>query len=168
VKTMTVRRPSTNRFPFLRLQFEPPLQQEFEKLQVRSKCPAGAVLFEQGADPAGMYIILSGTVKLYVSRDRSRLLVRVAGPGEAVGVIAAVSNRPYVVTAVASQACEIAFISQEAFHGFMNAHPAARLEVLKFLTHEVSGAYQRVRALARGRAVRAAPAPKVSRPRPAL
>lgn len=154
----TATRPSRSRantrFPFLRLEFEPALQREFEKLQLRARCAAGATLFEQGSEPVGMYLVLSGTVKLSVARNDSSMLVRTAGPGEAMGVIATVSNRPYVVSAVAAQPCEIAFIAKEAFWEFMNKHPQARLEVLKFLTHEVSGAYQRVRALARGRAAR--------------
>jgi CRP/FNR family cyclic AMP-dependent transcriptional regulator len=153
-KSAAVRRTPVNRFPFLRLQFPPSLQEEFEKLQLRARCRAGAVLFEQGADPVGLYVVQKGTVKLSVTRNGSTLLVRVAGPGEAVGVIATVSNRPYVVTAVASQAGEVGFVAREAFWEFMNRHPQARLEVLKFLTHEVSGAYQHVRALAQGRVSR--------------
>lgn len=140
------------RFPELRLEFADGLQQEFERLQVRSACPAGAALFQQDAEPVGVFLVRRGLVRLAVCRDgRPDLVVRLAGKGEALGVIATMSNQPYIGTALALEPCEIAFVPRVDFLEFVNRYGEARMKVLEFLTREVSGAYQHVRALATAR-----------------
>jgi CRP-like cAMP-binding protein len=148
-RTKPVRKTSRTRFPDLRLEFAPEAQAEFESLQVRSACPEGAVLFEQGSAPMGLFVVRRGAVRLSVHRKgKADLPVRVAGKGEAVGVIGTMSNQPYIGTAVAVEPGEIAFVPRVPFLEFLERHPEARLKVLEFLTREVSGAYQHVRALA--------------------
>lgn len=143
------------RFPELRLGFEPWLQQEFEALQVRSACPTGAILFRQDSPAMGLFVVRRGLVKLSVGRPgKPDLVVRIAGEGEALGVIATMSDQPYIGTATALSPCEIAYVPRVPFVEFLNRHPEARMKVLEFLTREVSGAYQHVRALAAAKVAR--------------
>src|SRR5205823_1458616 len=63
--------------------------------------PKGALLFVEGEDARGVYILCSGRVKQTMLSAAGRtLIVNVVEPGQVLGVSAAMLGKPYEVTAV--------------------------------------------------------------------
>src|SRR5262245_36067351 len=62
--------------------------------------PKGAVLFTEGQEPRGVFVLCSGRVKLSASSAEGKTMIfRIANPGEVVGIPGSISGRPYEVTA---------------------------------------------------------------------
>ena len=65
-----------------------------------STYPGGAILFVEGQTPRGIVVLCSGRVKLSTtSRDGKVLILKMAEPGEAMGLSAVISGTPYELTA---------------------------------------------------------------------
>lgn len=74
----------------------------------------GSVLFEEGASPNGVFIIVEGRVKTSLtSSDGRTLMVGFFGPGSVLGIAANVLRRPYEATAEATTATKAIFISRQ-------------------------------------------------------
>src|ERR1700747_3367058 len=66
--------------------------EDLEKVKYASGYPQGAVLFVEGQSARGIYIVCNGRVKLSTtSRDGKTLILRIAQPGEVLGLDAPVS-----------------------------------------------------------------------------
>jgi CRP/FNR family transcriptional regulator, cyclic AMP receptor protein len=58
----------------------------------KSIVPAGAILFVEGQAPRGIFIVCSGKINLSTtSREGKILLLKTAGPGEALGISTSIS-----------------------------------------------------------------------------
>src|SRR5271165_264648 len=58
--------------------------------------PKGTILFVEGQEPRGAFILCHGRVKLTAnSADGRSLILRIADPGEVIGLPATISGRPY-------------------------------------------------------------------------
>ena len=69
---------------------------DFENLKQLNLNPKGAVLYSQGQEPRGVYLIGEGRVKLSVAgADGKILIVEVAGTGAILGLSANISGEPY-------------------------------------------------------------------------
>ena len=64
-----------------------------------STYPGGAVLFVEGQMPRGGLILCSGRVKLSTTSRGKVLILKMAVPGEALGLSAVISGTPYELTA---------------------------------------------------------------------
>jgi CRP/FNR family transcriptional regulator, cyclic AMP receptor protein len=101
----------------------------------------GAILFSQGQPASGVFIIASGRVKL-VSVTRGGLvdMLAIAKVGEAIGLSATVSSRPYLVTATTMEMTETVFVHRDSFLDFIQKHVDAAVRVAQVLAelHQVS------------------------------
>lgn len=80
--------------------FSPALQAQFDGLGHHSIFPAGALLFVEGQRPRGVYVLCSGHVKLSTTSASGRVLIlKVAGPGEVLGLSAILSGTVCELTA---------------------------------------------------------------------
>lgn len=78
--------------------------------------PTGAVLFVEGQSARGVFVICKGQAKLsVVSEDGRTLIIKIAGPGEVLGLGSAVSGRPYEATVETLGPCEVNFIKSADF-----------------------------------------------------
>jgi len=97
--------------------------------------PKGATLFVEGQSPRGVFIICAGRVKLSTSSvDGRTLILRVADPGEVLGLAAAVSGKPYHATAEVLEPSQINFIPKKELLCFLNQHGEAALRVAQQLS----------------------------------
>src|SRR6266568_5605413 len=72
----------------------------FDGIKAMTSHPRGTILFREGSMPKGMFVLCEGRVKLSVcSESGKRLTLRIAGPGEVLGLSASLSSTPYEVTA---------------------------------------------------------------------
>lgn len=122
--------------------------EELDKVKYASAYPQGAVLFVEGQAPRGVYMICSGRVKLSTtSRDGKTLILRIAEPGEVLGLHATVSGRPYELTAEALQPCQLDFIRRDDFLRLLQHHADACLNAAQHLSKNCQSAYEMIRSL---------------------
>ncbi|MEO8033015.1 MAG: cyclic nucleotide-binding domain-containing protein [Acidobacteriota bacterium] len=119
-----------------------------ERLQNRV---AGEMLFQEGEDPAGVYVVHSGSVDLLFSpRTGAAKPLRVASPGQILGLSAVVMQRPHDCSATARDTCEIGFIPREEFLRVLAERPTVWFSVLRLLSRDVNAVYDDMRTLAVG------------------
>ena len=125
-----------------------PSLEELEKVKYASAYPQGAVLFVEGQAPRGVYVICSGRVKLSTtSRDGKTLILRIAEPGEVLGLHATVSGKPYELTGETLQPCQLDFIRRDDFLRLLQHHADACLNAAQHLSQNCQSAYEMIRSL---------------------
>jgi len=121
---------------------------DLEKIKYASAYPQGAILFLEGQAARGTYIVCSGRVKLSTtSRDGKTLILRIAQPGEVLGLHATVSGKPYELTAETLQPCQLDFIKRDDFLRFLQNHADACLNAAQHLSQNCQDAYEMIRSL---------------------
>jgi CRP/FNR family transcriptional regulator, cyclic AMP receptor protein len=110
-------------------------REDFERLEFPTAYPANVILFTEKQTPPGVFIIVSGEVRLSMnSMDGKRLILRIAKAGELLGLPAAVSGGLSEITAETLHPAKIAVIERSEFLGFLRRHP----EAYQALTIELS------------------------------
>src|SRR6266568_6571657 len=110
--------------------------------------PKGAILFVEGQNPLGVFVLRSGRVKLSVNSAAGKsLIVRRGEPGEVVGLPAAVSGKPNELTAEALEPLHCNFIPREPFLRFLRRHGEAALRVAEILSEIYQATLHQVRYL---------------------
>ena len=108
----------------------PDLAAELEEMSYTLLFPSGSVLFAEGDAARGVFILATGRVKLSICSGEGRtLILRLAEPGDVVGLPATLSGDAYEVTACAIGPCRCAFVKREQFMRFMHAHKEISLGV---------------------------------------
>ncbi len=108
----------------------------------------GAVLFAEGEESRGVFVLGNGRVKLSASSASGKsLILRISEPGEVVGLPSAISGKPYAATAEVLEATQASFIPRDAFLDFLRRHGEAALKVAEILSDIYHATYQEVRYL---------------------
>ncbi|MGA7686156.1 MAG: Crp/Fnr family transcriptional regulator [Terriglobales bacterium] len=122
--------------------------QSFESIKYAGAYPKGAVLFVEGQAPRGIFVLCQGRVKLSIcASDGRTLILKIAEPGEVLGLSAAVSGKPYELTAETVDACQANFIRREDFLRFLKEHSDACFKVAEQLSEKYNIACHEVRSL---------------------
>jgi len=132
---------------------------DFDVLKTVSAFPRGTALFHEGQPARGIFVLCEGRVRLSVcSESGRRLTLRVAGPGEVLGLSAALAGSPYEMTAELLDNAQVATIKRKDLVRFLHEHREACLQVVNLLSQDLHVAYDRVRSigLARSRRSRVA------------
>lgn len=110
--------------------------------------PKGATLFVEGEAPRGVFILCTGRAKLTTSSSEGKtLILRVAGPGEILGVSAAVLGKPYEVSAETLESSQVNFIRHADFLAILREHPDVCLRAAEQLSAKYQQAQREVRSL---------------------
>lgn len=102
--------------------------------------PRNTMIFAQGDAPVGVYVIRKGSVRLTVKAGDSEILMRIAQPGSVLGLPGVLSNKPYSLTARATQNCELGFVTADKLIQLVRDNPTLGLQVLQLLSEEVRAA----------------------------
>ena len=122
--------------------------QSFENIKYATAYPKGAVLFVEGQSPRGIFVLCKGRVKLSIcSTDGKTLILKIAEPGEVLGLSASVSGKPYELTAETVDPCQINFVKREDFQRFLRENPDACLRVAEQLSEKYNSACREIRSL---------------------
>ena len=122
--------------------------QSFESIKYATAYPKGAVLFVEGQSPRGIYVLCKGRVKLSIcSTDGKTLILKVAEPGEVLGLSASVSGKAYELTAETLDPCQVNFVKREDFLRFLKEHGEACLRVAEQLSEKYNSACHEIRSL---------------------
>jgi len=119
-----------------------------DRLTRESSYPAEALLFVEGQSSPGLMVIVSGRVKLSTaSADGRTIIVRMAGPGEVLGLSASVVGRPCELTAETLEPSRIKIIPRESFKQWLRAHPELAFRIAEELAEEYNNTCQQLRTM---------------------
>ena len=94
--------------------------QTFESIKYATAYPRRAVLFVQGQLPRGIFVLCKGSAKLAINSPSGRtVIVKVAEPGEVLGLSATISGKPYELTAETIDPCQVNFVKRDDFLRFL-------------------------------------------------
>src|ERR1700732_5050895 len=97
--------------------------------------PKGAMLFIEGQQPRGVFVLCVGKVKLSTSsREGKTIITKISDSGDVLGLNAAVSNRPYEVTAEMMEPGQANFIPRDALLQFLREYGEVALRVAEQLS----------------------------------
>lgn len=115
----------------------PAALQAFETIKYATAYPKEAVLFVEGQNPRGIFVLCKGRVKLTLCSSTGKtLIMKIAEPGEVLGLSATISGKPYEVMAETAEPCQINFVRREDFLHFLRQHSEAGLRVAEQLSNK--------------------------------
>ncbi len=107
------------------------------------------VIFSEGSESGGLYLICLGAVKLYHSdRFGNDHILEIAGPGAVLGEIALESEQRLSVSAETMTEAQLRFLPREQLVRFLQKHPVVGLRLIAALSRELALARRKVRDLA--------------------
>jgi CRP/FNR family cyclic AMP-dependent transcriptional regulator len=110
--------------------------------------PGDAILFVEGQTPRGVLVLCLGKVKLSrTSRDGKVLILKMAEPGEALGLSAVISGTPYELTAETTGPCQVNFIDREVLMKLLDKYGELGLHTAQALSREFQSAYRDIHEL---------------------
>ena len=115
--------------------------QSLDALKHTITYPKGAILFTEGENPRGVFVLCKGRVKLSISSSRGKALVpRIAQPGEVLGLSGTVLGQPHEVTAETIGNSQVNFVKRGDFLAFLRAHPEVCFRVAEQLSEKYASA----------------------------
>ena len=128
--------------------FDTELTNSLDALKYSTVFPKGTTLFVEGQSCRGVFLLCKGRVKLTTcSSDGKALITRIAEGGEMLGLSAAVSGLPYMVTAETLMPCQVNFIRRDDFLRFLRENSAACFRTAEHLSNNYHSAFEQVRSL---------------------
>ncbi len=122
---------------------------DFDTIGILVSHAPGARLFTEGDAARNVFVICSGQVKLYsTSREGRILILKIAGPGDLLGLNAALAEAPHEVTAETIEPCQLKTVRKEEFVRFLNAHGIASMHAAQSLSAEYQTVFNNARRLA--------------------
>jgi CRP/FNR family transcriptional regulator, cyclic AMP receptor protein len=97
----------------------------------------GTVLHREGEEAESVGIICEGQIKLSCSSKSGKsLILRIAGPGELLGLSAVLTGKPHETTAEAIAPSQIKVVPRKALMEFMNEYPEVGCRTAAVLASE--------------------------------
>ncbi len=110
---------------------------DYDAISTHMLFPGGSVLFREGQESRSVVTLCSGKVKLIrSSRDGKTLLVKVAKPGDVVGLSAALTDSPYELTAEAMELVQAKIFQRKDFLHFIGRHMEGTIHAAESLNLE--------------------------------
>lgn len=96
--------------------------------------PQGDFFFHQGAEAVTMYVIAAGRVKLtQVTANGDQVIVNYFGPGSGLGIIVALSEMTYPLTAEAIEPCTVIAWGRDEMKTLMLRYPRLALNGMEMI-----------------------------------
>jgi len=104
-------------------------------------CPKDRVLFRQGEECLGVFVLQSGHANLEMLSDTGEAVARFAtGDGSLLGLPAVFSGEKYSLTAYAQAGSDVRFVERGSFFDLIGSTPALSLKVLQVVAAETRAA----------------------------
>jgi CRP/FNR family cyclic AMP-dependent transcriptional regulator len=104
------------------------------------------VIIEQGVQSAAMYVLVSGSVRVYVADDDGKEVVLnvLSTPGDHFGELGLFRDTPRTASVVTLEDSKVAMLSRQDFLSCLDDHPAMALEMIAQLIERVRALTDRV------------------------
>jgi CRP/FNR family transcriptional regulator len=110
--------------------------------------PKSAMLFIEGQQPRGIFVLCAGKAKLSTSSEEGKTIItKIAEAGDVLGLNATISNRPYEVTVEMMEPGQANFITRDALLHFMREYGEVAVRVAEQLSRNYYSAYEEIRTL---------------------
>jgi CRP/FNR family transcriptional regulator, cyclic AMP receptor protein len=119
--------------------------QAFETIKHPRTYPQQSLLFAEGQSPSGMFILCSGRVRISsATADGKRIILKIAGPGDMLGLNAVVSGKPHQASAESLEPCQLTFVKRVDVVQFLKHYPDFCLKVAEQLSESYRAAHREV------------------------
>ena len=120
----------------------------FERLSRREFYPKGSVLLVEGQAARGVYVLCAGRAKVAITSAEGRtLIVRIARPGDLLGIHATLGGHPYETSAETLAPCEVDFISRKELLGLLDKEKSYGLRIAMAVSKEFAEFVEQARVL---------------------
>jgi CRP-like cAMP-binding protein len=108
----------------------------------------GSTLIEQASAARGVYLVESGEVRVLLPTGQNgKQLLVVVGPGTMLGLSENMTGENYRITAEAGDETTAVFIPREDFLEFLREHCDFCMQVLRVLSEDLHGLYEKFRSI---------------------
>jgi CRP/FNR family transcriptional regulator, cyclic AMP receptor protein len=110
--------------------------------------PRGSVLFVEGEPATGIYLLREGRVKVSIaSAEGKKLVLRIAQPGDLLGMNATLCGRPYAATAETLDRCRLHFVPRGELFKSLDEDQRGYLGVARALSRKLNSVVDHTRLL---------------------
>jgi len=122
--------------------------QRLNEIKSTAVYPKGAMLFIEGQQARGVFVLCAGRVKLSTSsREGKTIITKISDPGDVLGLNAVISARTYEVTAEMMEPGQANFIPKDSLLHFLKEFPEVAVRVAQQLSRNYYTAYEEIRTL---------------------
>jgi CRP/FNR family transcriptional regulator, cyclic AMP receptor protein len=126
----------------------PQAAQRLNDIKSTAVYPKSAMLFIEGQQPRGVFVLCVGKAKLSTSsREGKTIITKISDSGDVLGLNAVISNRPYEVTAEMMEPGQANFIPRDSLMHFLRDFPEAAVRISQQLSRNYYTAYEEIRTL---------------------
>ncbi len=98
----------------------------------------GELIFSEGDEGIGFYIIISGKVKIFkLSQEGKEQILHIFGPGEPIGEVAVFAGKRFPANATALEKSRVLFFPRATFLELIQKNPSLALNMLAVLSHRL-------------------------------
>ncbi|MBI1911929.1 MAG: Crp/Fnr family transcriptional regulator [Deltaproteobacteria bacterium] len=117
----------------------------FKDVVVISSYRKRELIFMEGDDCTGLYIIRTGRVKVVRSSSTGKeQIINILNPGDLLGFEVFYNGKIYKNTAVSMEDCELCYIEKHAFFKILEKEPHISKKLILSLGRELNHAYERI------------------------
>lgn len=122
----------------------------WKEMRLAHPFKSGEVVFHEGTMPQAVYVVCTGSVKIYKSsRTGQQLITRIEKPGDLLGQVTLLAAEgPYTGTAEALDPAVVSMVDSPTFFQFLEKHPKASLALLRELAKDVRRGENKARDIA--------------------
>jgi CRP-like cAMP-binding protein len=119
-------------------------------IEKTERVPCGKLLFREGEQPRGVYVVREGELDLvFSSKNGEARALRVAEAGQILGISCVIANKPHDCSATAKTPSTVGFIEKEDFQRLLGENPDLWLTVLQTLSSDIGDCWNCMRSLGR-------------------
>ncbi len=111
-----------------------------DKLMIECQYVAGTVVFKEGDRGNAMYLIRSGKVVVIKGNFETPTILAYRGPGEIIGEMALLEDRPRSASIVAIEGLRMLKISRESFQELLTVNPQVGMSIMASLSARLRAA----------------------------
>ncbi|HEY1766698.1 MAG TPA: Crp/Fnr family transcriptional regulator [Terracidiphilus sp.] len=122
---------------------------DYDAIGIMMTHARGAKLFAEGDTARNVFVICFGQVKISsTSREGKTMILKIAGPGDVLGLSAVLANVPHEVTAEAIEPCQVKTVRKQEFLDFLGRHGIASMHAAQSLSSEYMTVFHDAKRLA--------------------
>lgn len=117
----------------------------FKDVVVISACKKREIIFLEGDECKGLYLIRKGRVKVVRSSSQGKeQIIKILSPGDLIGFEVLYDGKEYENTAVAMEESELCYISRGDFFEIIENEPYVAKKLIISMGRELRDAYERI------------------------